>query len=71
MHQLALRVHRVYLAAVAAWSGSVNLTGTAWYVSGTVDIKNACNSDQSLAGTTISFTSQDVNGKPIPGWNAK
>ena len=46
-------------------SGGVTLTGTAWWVNATVDIKNACNSDQSLAGTTISFTAQDANGKPI------
>lgn len=46
-------------------SGSVNLTGTAWWVNATVDIKNVCNSDQSLAGTTISFTAQDANGKAI------
>jgi len=47
-------------------SGSVNFAGTsAWYVSGTLDIKNTCNSQQSLAGQTISFTSQDSKGKLI------
>ena len=47
-------------------TGNVDFSGTsAWYVSGTVDIKNTCNSEQSLAGQTISFTSQDSKGNAV------
>lgn len=47
-------------------TGSVNFSGaSAWYVSGTVDIKNTCKDEQSLAGQTISFTSQDSKGNAV------
>ena len=47
-------------------TGKVNFSGSSeWYISGGVDLTNTCNTDQSLNGQTISFTSQDKAGKSI------
>lgn len=43
-------------------SGKVNFTGSGWWVSGTIDITNNCNSDIALPAQTLSFTSQTTDG---------
>lgn len=53
-------------ATSSCLTGKVNFSGNStWYLSGSVDITNTCSSEQSLAGQTVSFTSQDANQKGI------
>ncbi len=40
-------------------------SGSQWYASGSIDITNTCDSEQSLSGETISLTSQDKNGSLV------
>lgn len=53
-------------ATSSCLTGKVNFSGdNAWYLSGTIDITNSCSTEQSLAGQTVSFVSQDKNQKGI------
>lgn len=47
-------------------NGKINFNGTsAWYISGTVDVTNSCQSEQKLSDSSVVFNSQDSKGNTI------
>ncbi|MDD3267311.1 MAG: hypothetical protein PHC75_09070 [Burkholderiales bacterium] len=47
-------------------TGKVNFASdNAWYTSGSIDIVNTCDTDETLTGQTISFSSQDKAGNEV------
>lgn len=53
-------------AANSCLSGSVNLSGAGWYLGGSVTLTNNCNTNQTINGNTISFTSQNMSKIYVP-----
>ena len=61
--QAASPTVRALFSTQQCLSGSLNVTGSGWYIGGaTINITNNCDSAIDLAGTTLSFTSIDNIG---------